>query len=404
MRESAGTQTPAFTMRGKESVMTEMISLGEVLIDLTQTGTDAKGTPQFAAFPGGAPANVAVAAARLGGRVGFIGKVGRDSFGDGLRQTLVQEGVDTAGLYASEEAHTTLAIVSVDETGERSFAFYRDPGADTRLTAVEATRALDRMGAGAEPARRPGAEENQAGEAPYILHFGSLSLTDEPSRSAALAAVAHAREKGMLISYDPNYRPALWSSEGEAIRQMKSPLAQVDILKVSEEELGMLTGITGAGDAGTGQAPDGAISNEALAAGSRILADCGIQLVLVTLGSAGVYYRYGDATGILPGEKVKVSDTNGAGDTFLGAILVQLCRLLAEAGRQDGTAGTAAEAELQDAAGTSAAGKPAQLPLLMKVLTEDRLQAFLRYANRAAALTCSRPGAIPAMPHADELA
>lgn len=331
--------------------MTEIMALGEVLIDLTQTGKDEKGIPQFAAFPGGAPANVVVAASRLGAKTGFIGKVGRDSFGRYLRQTLEDEGVATAGLFETDESPTTLAIVSVDETGERSFAFYRQPGADTRLMTGEAIRAVEEA-------------------KPQILHFGSLSLTTEPSRTAALETVSNARKSGILISYDPNYRPALWSSEAEAVQWMNEPMHLVDILKVSDEEMVMLAG------------------TDDLAEGSRILAERGIRLVLVTLGSEGVYYRYGDLTGHIAGVQTTVSDTNGAGDTFLGAMLAQIAALGCEAGREAGDA----------AAGCASSDAAAGMGF-----SEEQLRQFLNYANRAAAKTCSRPGAIPAMPTKEEM-
>lgn len=325
----------------RRKIMADIFTLGEVLIDLTQTGRDENGITQFAAFPGGAPANVAVAAARLGARTGFIGVVGNDSFGRGLKQTLAEEGVDTTFVYETDESPTTLAIVSIDDSGERSFAFYRQPGADTRLTTEEATRFLE-------------ADENSA---PQILHFGSLSLTDEPSRSATIAAIANAKDAGVLISYDPNYRPALWRSEEEAVGRMKEPLDQVDILKVSDEEMVMLTG------------------TDDFEKGSLILQQQGISLVLVTLGSDGVFYRYSNLTGSIPGIKVQVADTNGAGDTFLGAVLAQLT----------------------DGSGVISALKENRL-------SEEQLIEYLDYANRAAAKTCSRSGAIPAMPTKEEMA
>ena len=316
--------------------MADIISLGEVLIDLTQTGTDEGGISQFAAYPGGAPANVAVAAARLGANTGFIGKVGRDSFGLELRKTLEREGVDTSGLFETDESPTTLAIVHVDESGERSFAFYRQPGADTCLTAEEAAGRIEAAADfGADP-DGSGADPGADGKAPLkILHFGSLSLTDEPSRTAALAAVARSEEKAVL--------------------RMKEPLEQVDIIKVSDEEMVMLTG------------------TEDLEEGTRSLAAPGITLVMVTLGSEGVFYRYKDHCGKIPGVHVKVADTNGAGDTFLGAMLMQIVRRIQE------------PADFMD-------------------LSEEELIGFLSFANRAAAKTCSRSGAIPAMPTIEELA
>ena len=323
--------------------MADIITLGELLIDLTQRGTDEHGYGSYVAYPGGAPANVAVAAARLGTTSGFIGKVGNDSFGRGLAETIKREGVDTTGLYLSDEVPTTLAIVSVDETGEREFSFYRNPGADTQLTAEEALEALDSAVSGP----------------PEILHVGSLSLTTSPSNAACRVAVRFARDKGILVSYDPNYRAALWESEEFAIEMMGSMVPLADILKVSEEEMEMLTG--------TGNVEEG----------SRILAERGPALVLITLGAKGVFVRFDGHAELIPGFSVKVADTNGAGDTFHGAMLSQLAKWRKKA--------------KEDSANNR------EWP------TWDELHCFVTYANKAASLTCSRSGAIPAMPYASEL-
>ena len=312
--------------------MADIITVGELLIDLTQTHVDERMVRHYAANPGGAPANVAVAASKLGASAGFIGKVGADAYGKDLRAVLERSGVDASGLYETGEALTTQACVSVAPSGERSFSFYRSPGADTLLTTDEAIRALDPL--------------------PRILHFGSVSLTADPAREATLRAVAHAREKGALISYDPNYRPALWPDEQTALCWMKKPLPMVDILKISDEELPLISGLDD---------PE---------QGTAKLLGCGIRLILVTLGSKGVFYRMGELTGSIPGIRVKVADTNGAGDTFLGALLSRL--VLRE--------------------GDPLAG-----------LSADELEQILRFANRAAALTCTRSGAIPAMPTLTEV-
>lgn len=312
--------------------MLDILTLGELLIDLTQKGSDENGNGKFVAYPGGAPANVAVAAARLGARTGFIGKVGKDAFGKSLAATLAKEGVDINGLYVSDTVPTTLAIVSVDETGEREFSFYRNPGADTQLTADEAIAALKEM--------------------PLILHVGSLSMTTSPAREACEAAVAYAKENGALISYDPNYRAALWDNEETAIEMMKKLLPHADILKVSDEEMTMLTG------------------TDDYEKGSQMLADYGISLVLVTLGADGVFVRCGDMTATVPGFSVQVADTNGAGDTFFGAML---CQLAAKSKEEDNG------------------------------LDFDELRKFVTYANKAASITCSRSGAMPAMPRAEEI-
>ena len=292
----------------------DIVTIGEVLIDLTQTGKDERGIPQFAANPGGAPANLAVAAARLGAQTAFIGKVGADAFGRYLKEVLAENKVDVSGM----------AVVSVDATGERDFSFYRSANADVMLSKEDISE--------------------DALKAAKIVHFGSVSLTADPSRTATLDAAARAKKMGAVITYDPNYRANLWKNKEEAIAQMKAPLPLVDILKVSDEELPLLTGTTDC-ESGTAQ-----------------LAQNGIRLIFVTLGANGVFYRFGDKTGHVAGVPCKVGDTNGAGDTFFGAALSKLCK--------------------ED----------------LNNLTVDKLEGILAFANKAASITTSRHGAIPAMP------
>ena len=292
----------------------DILTIGEVLIDLTQTGKDVRGIPQFAANPGGAPANLAVAASRLGAQTAFIGKVGADAFGRYLKEVLAENKVDVSGM----------AVVSVDATGERDFSFYRSANADVMLCKEDIS--------------------DEALKAAKIVHFGSVSLTADPSRTATLDAAARAKKLGATITYDPNYRANLWKNKEDAIAQMKTPLPLVDILKVSDEELPLLTGTTDC-ESGTAQ-----------------LAQNGIRLIFVTLGANGVFYRFGDKTGHVAGVPCKVGDTNGAGDTFFGAALSKLCK-----------------EELD-------------------TLTVDKLEGILAFANKAASITTSRHGAIPAMP------
>ena len=308
----------------------DVTAIGEILIDLTQTGTNESGVPQFSANPGGAPANVAVAAARLGAKPAFWGKVGDDAFGAYLRKVLTENGVDTAGLRTGSQP-TTMAIVSVDGTGERSFRFLR--GADRDICPEEV--------------------DEDAVFKTKILHFGSVSLTAGMSRSATIFAARTAHRNGGLVSYDPNYRPALWANRAEAAEWMTIPLPLVDIIKLAEEELPLLIGTTD------------------LEEGTRMLEERGISLIMVTLGSEGVFCRWRGEAWKQPGVPVKVADTNGAGDTFLGAVLSRLC-LRGE--------------------------KP------LEGLTGAELKDILAFANRAAAFTCSRSGAIPAMPTLAELA
>lgn len=309
--------------------MKDITAIGEILIDLTQTGVSETGVPLFAANPGGAPANVAVSASRLGAATAFIGKTGEDGFGAYLRSVLEKDHVDCSSLRAGEKA-TTMAIVSVDDTGERSFRFVR--GADCDFSPQEVDEATVRSS--------------------KFLHFGSVSLSGGAARNGTIFAARTAKQSGVLVSYDPNYRPALWRDEAEAIEWMRIPLPLVDIIKLSEEELPLLTG------------------SNSLEEGSRLLIEQGISLVFVTLGDAGSFCRWQNECFTVPGVSVKVADTNGAGDTFLGAVLSRLC-LRGE--------------------------KP------LEGLTRAELEDILVFANRAAALTCSRSGAIPAMPTLAEL-
>lgn len=310
--------------------MIDITAVGEILIDLTQSGVNELGIPVFAANPGGAPANLAVAAARLGAKSAFIGKVGTDSFGTFLRSTLIDNNVDVTGMITDETSRTTLAVVALDKTGERTFSFYRDPSADVNLRSEEIADAQLKN--------------------TKFLHFGSVSLTTDPARTATLHAARTAKAFGAAISYDPNYRASLWSDEATAVARMLEPLEMVDVLKVSDEELPLLTGTAD------------------LEKGSQILADKGISLVLVTLGPNGAFYRFGSHTGHVPGIKVKVGDTNGAGDTFFGAALSQLAKF----------------ERLSD-------------------MTVAQLETIIAVANKAASITTSRHGAIPAMPTYSEV-
>ena len=305
--------------------MIDITTIGEILIDLTQSGKTEQGIPKFDANPGGAPANLAVAAARLGARTAFIGRVGNDSFGDYLKRCLAENGVDVRGMSVDEKARTTLAVVALDERGERTFSFYRDPSADVNLSMEHVPMEL--LGG------------------TKVLHFGSVSLTAEPARTATLEAAKTAKASGAIVSYDPNYRASLWPDEETAVRNMTEPLSMVDILKVSDEELPLLTGCTD---------PE---------KGSARLAEKGVRLVLVTLGAHGAFYRFDGHTGHVPGVPCQVGDTNGSGDTFFGAALSQLVKLDS-----------------------------------LDQLTVPELERILAFANKAASITTSRHGAIPAMP------
>lgn len=319
----------------------DLVALGESLIDFTPGGTNALGMQLFARNPGGAPANVLAMFAKLGGSTAFVGKVGEDDFGRFLQKTMEDAGIDVSALVHTQQARTTLAFVQLDEKGDRSFSFYRKPGADILLRPDEVD---------AEKLRHCG-----------MFHFGAVSLTDEPARSATKFAAKTARQAGALISYDPNYRPLLWESPQQAKDEMLSALPLADIVKVSQEEMELLTG------------------HADLCAGAAALAAHGASLVLVTLGPQGAYYRTPRAQGRLAACDVPTVDTTGAGDAFLGALLWRL------RGKKAAALQEIAAAEWEDivafagAAGSLATTKQGAIPALPGI---DAIEACMREAPR----------------------
>lgn len=231
----------------------DVVALGEILIDFTFAGKSEAGKNIFEENPGGAPANCACAVSKLGGKSAFIGMTGEDSFGKDLKNVLEELGVSTQGMCTTEKQHTTLAFVTLDESGERHFSFCRNPGADTQLSVSDLNREIL--------------------ESTKFLHIGSLSLTDEPAKSATEEAVTIVKKAGGLISYDPNYRETLWGKRTDAVETIKSMIPKADIVKVSEDELALLYG-----------------KNTAYEDGAAHILSSGCTLVLVTLGSKGVFY------------------------------------------------------------------------------------------------------------------
>ena len=262
--------------------MIDVTALGELLIDFTYLSTDETGYPTMAAHPGGAPANFLAALAGFGAKTALLGKVGADAFGKLLVKTLEQAGIETRGLVQSSGVFTTLAFVTLDESGDREFSVARKPGADTRLT-------FDELDLGLIDGAR-------------VFHFGSLSLTDEPARTTTRRAVAYARERGKLVTYDPNLRKPLWKDLAEAREQLLWGLGQADVVKIRDEEVEFLFGLS---------PEEGA---------ERILDEYGAKLVFVTCGAEGCAYRNRNASGRVPGlSGLTVTDTTGAGDIFGGS-------------------------------------------------------------------------------------
>lgn len=262
--------------------MLDVVALGELLIDFTCQSTDEFGYPTMAAHPGGAPANFLAALARFGSRTALLGKVGADAFGNMLIGTLERAGIGTGGVVRSPDVFTTLAFVTLDQSGDREFSFARKPGADTCITTEELKLELI--------------------EEAKVFHFGTLSLTDEPARSATRRAVSYAKERGKLITYDPNLRRPLWRSLEEAREQLLWGLAQADVVKISDEEVEFLFGLS---------PEEGA---------RRIMSEYGVKLAFVTCGAEGCVFRNQNAEGHVPGlSGLSVADTTGAGDIFGGS-------------------------------------------------------------------------------------
>ena len=305
----------------------DITTFGEILIDFTSQGINEDGQMLYARNPGGAPANVAVAAARLGAHTAFMGKAGKDMHGEFLRSVLQREKVDTKGLLLDEDYFTTLAFVEVNESGERTFSFARKPGADTKIQKEEVdVDVLDRTN---------------------IFHVGSLSLTDQPARDTTFYAVKRAKNKGSVISYDPNYRASLWPDEKTAKKHMRSLVPYVDLMKISDEETELLT------------------DHRDVREAAKILYEQGVKVVAVTLGGEGAYIYSKDGGCVVPGFSVKqIADTNGAGDSFWGGFLYKI---------------STSEKQLDE-------------------LTQEDLKEFARFGNAVASLCVEKKGAIPAMP------
>ena len=258
----------------------DVVALGELLIDFTENGTSGQGNPIYEANPGGAPCNVLAMLTKLGRKTAFIGKVGRDIFGNRLRATLNEVGIDTSNLVMDEDVRTTLAFVETFPDGDRDFSFYRNPGADMMLKENEVHTELLKD--------------------TKLFHFGTLSMTHEEVRNATKKAIATAKEAGAVISFDPNLREPLWKSLDDAKEQVAYGLSQCDVLKISDNEIQWFTG------------------EEDFDAGIRKLREqYDIPLIMLSMGKEGSRAYYKDLrVEVKPFLQEKTIETTGAGDTF----------------------------------------------------------------------------------------
>jgi sugar/nucleoside kinase (ribokinase family) len=311
----------------------DIVCLGELLIDMfpAEIGRRLVEVSAFHPKPGGAPANVAVAATRLGAQSAFIGKVGDDAFGQFLAATLAREQVDIQGMRFDESARTTMAFIAMPDENTAEFVFYRNPGADMLLQADELEETL--------------LQQTKA------FHFGSISLIEEPSRSATIEAVRLARQAGALISFDVNYRPSLWSKPERAYDVMMELLPQANVVKVNEVELALLAG---SGD---------------LEVGCSTLLQQGPDLCVVTMGPNGSFFKMATGSRQVAAFPVSVVDAVGCGDAFTAGLLCQL------------VSGGSWRTKLD----------PAQL------------SEILRYANAVGARTAQTQGVMPALPTAAQV-
>ena len=305
--------------------MIEVVALGELLIDFASKGADSKGYPLMQALPGGAPANFLAALTKYGKSTAFLGKVGDDTFGHLLLGTLNEAGIETKGIVVDPTVFTTLAFVTFDKSGDRSFSFARKPGADTQLSWEEVDKTLI--------------------DEAKVFHFGTLSLTGEPARTATQKAVAYAKEQGKLITCDPNLRKPLWPSEEEAKEQILWSLHQADVVKISDEEVEFLWNC----------APE--------EGAEKLLNDFGVSLAMVTLGPKGCLLKTKNVVCQIDSPKVNPIDTTGAGDIFGGSAI---CRLL-------------------------------ELDKAIDELTVEDLHYIGTFASTAASLSTEHPGGIPSI-------
>jgi fructokinase len=319
----------------------EIVTLGELILDMfaSESGKDFFSVTAFLPVAGGAPANVAVAAARLGVKSAFIGKVGEDPFGHRLEAVLKGYGVETRGMRFDTRYRTTLNFMTVPDPHRTEMLFYRNPGADMLL--------------------EPGELDDALIEGSAVYHFGSVSLAIEPCRSAAIEAAMRARKAGALVSFDVNYRPGLWDSEERAKAEIAEAISLADIIKVNESELRLMAGTDDA------------------RAGCRSLVKRGPALCVATLGPGGSIWATRSGADSVPGFTVKAVDATGCGDAFMAALLVQVIEALGNA--KEGRRGR------------------------LESLGAAELSRAVRFANAAGALTARTKGVMNALPDRSEV-
>lgn len=308
----------------------DVTALGEILIDFTLNGQSDQGNNIFEACPGGAVSNALAILNKLGRKTAFIGKAGDDQFGRLLKNTLDELAIHTEGLVLDTDIHTTLAFVHTYPDGDREFSFYRKPGADMMLTAEEVNYEIVQKS--------------------KVFHFGTLSMTDEPVKSATKKALDVAKEAECIITFDPNLRPPLWQSMEDAKAAMEFGFEYCDVLKISDNEIQFVTG------------------KEDYDEGILYLKKkYNIPLIFLTMGKDGSRAYYKGIRVEQKGFQVKAIETTGAGDTFCGCAINGV------------------------------------LKYGLDTLTESQLEGILRFANAGAALITMKKGALRSMPEPSDI-
>lgn len=321
----------------------DVTALGELLVDFTQSGVSEQGNNLYEANPGGAPCNVLAMLNKAGKKTAFIGKVGNDMFGRMLKARTIEQGIDMSGLEMDEDVHTTLAFVEKLPNGDRDFSFYRKPGADIMLTADEVEAHRDLI------------------ESARIFHLGTLSMTDETVEKASIKALEIAKSAGCLISFDPNLRPPLWSTEEKAKEKIAYGFSQCDILKISDNEITFMTG------------------EEDLDKGiHKIIDEYKIPLVFATFGPDGSKAYCGGVESYEAGFlNPKTIETTGAGDTFCASALLHVLKYGIE-----GLANEANQHELLTFANAAASLVTTKKGALCVMPTVEEVEAYIKEAGR----------------------
>lgn len=321
--------------------MADVLCLGEILVDWVSTapGAELDRAQNFTKAAGGAPANTAVGLARQGVPTGFVGRVSDDAFGRWLKDILECDGIDTTNTIVDPHAQTRMAYVVTTITGDRKLAEF------SKIACADARL---------QPEDLSPALFRQAS----VLHFGSISLIASPAAEATKRAVELARQSNAIISYDPNVRIGLWPSADTCKKTILSTLDWADLVKINEDELLFLTG------------------SRELEAADQLREKHNLTLLIITLDSRGAYITTKRGSKTVPGFQVQLVEATGAGDGFNSGVIAGILPHIKEAGDRRQA---------------------------LEQLEFGKLVEIVRRANAIGAITCTRAGAIPALPNAQEI-